>query len=101
MVHRLLRVLPRKARKHTVDSKKLDYGCRGPLNGGYRAIKGSYKAILECGCRMIYAGIPSCLVSGLEDGHVVTFWSRLSSSCDSSCGPEGMPESRGSGADRS
>ena len=29
---------------------------------------------LEHGCRLIYAGIPSFFVLGLEDGHVPTFW---------------------------
>ena len=29
---------------------------------------------LEHGCRMIYAGVPSFFGLGLEDGHVPTFW---------------------------
>ena len=32
---------------------------------------------LEAGCRMIYAGVPSFFRSGLEDGHVPTFWDLL------------------------
>ena len=34
---------------------------------------GPYLAILEHGCRMIYAGVLSFFGLGLEDGHVPTF----------------------------
>ena len=42
---------PKQAHKHTVDSTKL-----------------------ECGCRMVCAGVPSFFGFGLEDGHVPMFW---------------------------
>ena len=40
----------------------------------YQAISGPYLAVLEQGCRMIYAGFPSFFGLGLEGGHVSTSW---------------------------
>ena len=64
----------------TVDSNKLEHACRGllkePFKGyyGYSGpYYGPYQAISEHGCRVIYAGVPSFLALGLEDGHVPTF----------------------------
>ena len=62
-----------------VCSEKLEHGGRGrvPFKGPLRDIEpsiGHIKAALEDAYRMIYAGLPSFFVLGLEDFHVPTFW---------------------------
>ena len=52
------------------ESQKLG-SFEGDIDYRYRYTVDSKK--LEHGCRMVYAGFPS-LVSELQDGHVPTFW---------------------------
>ena len=61
---------------HIASQSALD---QPPKKGALIFFRGSRadSKTLEHGCRLIHAGFSSFLTSGLEEGHVPTFWLQL------------------------